>query len=208
MTFREADEAVTAAMISSGAGAQSRVKIRTKLRHDGLPKLKAVAEPIAPEIEEEEAGRPVILEETPALSEEALRPGVTSGEDPVRLYLKEIGKVRLLTAEHEVAIGRRIEAGQIQLRRALAGIPMATTRLLGLADLVRRDEMALDEVILLPDGVEPKPEEVKPLLAAFARIRRLEREIERLDVALADRRRRKTTRAKQPKRKAEKPSTS
>jgi len=171
MTFREADEAVTAAMISSGAGAQSKVKIRSKLRHDGLPKLKAVAEPIAPEIEEEEAGRPVILEETPALSEEALRPGATSGEDPVRLYLKEIGKVRLLTAEHEVAIGRRIEAGQIQLRRAL------------------------DEVILLPDGVEPKPEEVKPLLAAFARIRRLEREIERLELALADRRRGKTTRA-------------
>ena len=103
--------------------------------------------------------------------------------------------MRLLTAEHEVAIGRRIEAGQIQLRRALAGIPMATARLLGLADLIRRQEMALDEVILLPDGVEPKPEEVKPLLAAFARIRRLEREIERLELALADRRRGKTTRA-------------
>jgi RNA polymerase primary sigma factor len=72
---------------------------------------------------------------------------------------------------------------------------MATTRLLGLADLIRRQEMALDEVILLPDGVEPKPEEVKPLLAAFARIRRLEREIERLELALADRRRGKTTRA-------------
>ncbi len=72
---------------------------------------------------------------------------------------------------------------------------MATARLLGLADLIRRQEMALDEVILLPDGVEPKPEEVKPLLAAFARIRRLEREIERLELALADRRRGKTTRA-------------
>src|SRR5437879_3000056 len=195
MTFRETDEAVTSAISPSGAGAQSRVKIRSKLRHDGLPKLKAVAEPIAADMEEEEAGRPVTLEETPALSEEALRPGATSGEDPVRLYLKEIGKVRLLTAEHEVAIGRRIEAGQIQLRRALAGIPMATARLLGLADLIRRQEMALDEVILLPDGVEPKPEEVKPLLAAFARIRRLEREIERLELALADRRRGKTTRA-------------
>src|SRR2546430_16501675 len=128
MTFREADEAVTAAMISSGAGAQSKVKIRSKLRHDGLPKLKAVAEPIAPEIEEEEAGRPVILEETPALSEEALRPGATSGEDPVRLYLKEIGKVRLLTAEHEVAIGRRIEAGQNPLPPAPAGVPLAPAR--------------------------------------------------------------------------------
>src|SRR6266478_7370658 len=148
MTFREADEVVTSAISSSGAaGTQSKVKIRSKLRHGGLPKLKAVAEAIPAEMEEDDAGRPVTLEETPALSEEALRPGATTGEDPVRLYLKEIGKVRLLTAEHEVAIGRRIEAGQIQLRRALAGIPMATTRLLGLADLIRRQEMALDEVI-------------------------------------------------------------
>ena len=130
MTFREADEAATPAISHSGAAAmQPKVKIRAKLRHHGLSKVKAAAEPLAPDIEEDEAERPVILEETPALSEEALRPGATTGEDPVRLYLKEIGKVRLLTAEQEVAIGRRIEAGQIQLRRALAGIPVATTRL-------------------------------------------------------------------------------
>src|ERR1700730_1244098 len=159
MTFREADEVVTSAISSAGAGAQSKVKIRSKLRHDGLPKLKAVAEPIPAEMEEDDAGRPVTLEETPALSEEALRPGATSGEDPVRLYLKEIGKVRLLTAEQEVAIGRRIEAGQIQLRRALAGIPMATARLLGLADLIRRQEMALDAGIIVPGGVEAQAEE-------------------------------------------------
>ena len=53
MTFREADEAVTSAVSPSGAGAQSKVKIRSRLRHDGLPKLKAVAEPMAAEIEEE-----------------------------------------------------------------------------------------------------------------------------------------------------------
>ena len=80
MTFREADEPVTSAISPSGAAAHSRVKIQSKLRHEGLPKLKAVAEPIAVDMEEEEAGRPVTLEETPALSEEALRPGATSGE--------------------------------------------------------------------------------------------------------------------------------
>jgi hypothetical protein len=40
-------------------------------------------------------------------------------DDPVRLYFKEIGKVPLLTAAGEVQIGRRIEAGQVALRRAL-----------------------------------------------------------------------------------------
>src|SRR5262245_18765366 len=54
--------------------------------------------------------------EESGLSEEALRPSPTEGEDPVRIYLKEIGKVRLLTARQEVEIGQRIEAGQIKLR--------------------------------------------------------------------------------------------
>ena len=58
----------------------------------------------------------------------------SKGEDPVRLYLKEIGKVPLLTARQEVEIGRRIEVGQIALRRALAGIPMAVRTLLDVGD--------------------------------------------------------------------------
>ena len=195
MTFRELDEAEAPVTVHSGTAAnQPNVRVRPKPRTDGRPKIKAEREPSAVEMEDD-AAAPVTLEETPALSEEALRPGATTGEDPVRLYLKEIGKVRLLTAQQEVSLGQRIEAGQIQLRRALGGIPLATARLLALADLVRRGELELDEVILLPDGVEPKPDEVKPLLAPFARIRRLEREITRLQQALTDKRRGPTTRA-------------
>ncbi len=116
-------------------------------------------------------------------------------EDPVRLYLKEIGKVPLLTASEEVEIGQRIEAGQTELRRALAAIPRAVHALVALADRVKRQELPLDELILLPDGAEPEPDEVKPILAAFNRIRRLERETGRLEIALRDRRRSKSTRA-------------
>jgi RNA polymerase primary sigma factor len=137
----------------------------------------------------------VVLEETPALSAEALRPSAAPAEDPVRLYLKEIGKVHLLTAQQEVSLGRRIEAGQIQLRRALAGIPVAVTQLLARVDRIRHAELGLDEVIVLPEGGEPRPDEVKPLLAAFTRIRRLEREIARLQESLLDKRRGKSTRA-------------
>ena len=135
------------------------------------------------------------LEESAARPEEDLRPSRPEAVDPVRLYLKEIGKVRLLTADQEVSIGRRIEAGQAELRRALAGIPMATARLLLQVEQARRQQIALDEVILLPEGGEPSPDEVKRLLAACGRVRRLEREIERLQAALGDRRRGKTTRA-------------
>ncbi len=116
-------------------------------------------------------------------------------EDPVRLYLKEIGQVSLLRAEQEIEIGRRIEAAQTELRRALAGVPRAVRALLVVADRVRAQELSLDELILLPEGGEPKPDELKPILGAFSRIRRLEREIGRLEAALRDRRRSKSTRA-------------
>src|SRR5215813_7389170 len=69
-------------------------------------------------------------EDIQPVPEEALTPLPAKGEDPVRLYLKEIGKVPLLTAQQEVQIGRRIEVGQIALRRGLAGIPMAVGALL------------------------------------------------------------------------------
>src|SRR5215831_7462459 len=72
------------------------------------------------------------LEEPTILAEQASASSASAGEDPVRLYLKEIGKVSLLKAEEEVAIGQRIEAGQIALRRALGGIPMAVSKLLSL----------------------------------------------------------------------------
>src|SRR3989475_2009989 len=90
-------------------------------------------EPETPGALEEEA------EETPR--PEPLEAGASPrGEDPVRLYLKEIGKVPLLTAAQEGQIGRRIEVGQIALRRTLAGIPMAGEALLEVGDKLRRGE--------------------------------------------------------------------
>ncbi len=151
-----------------------------------------------PRVAEDDDG-PVELEETPALPEAALRASAPDTEDPVRIYLKEIGKVSLLTAAQEVAIGRRIEAGQIQLRRVLAGIPMATARLLALVDRARQAEGTLEDIILLPEGGEPEPDEIRPLLGAFGRIRRLEREIERLEAGLSDGRRSANSRAAQRK---------
>ncbi len=159
MTFRETSESAPLETIHSGA---SSGRPKSRLRKGALPKVEA--EPSGVDLEEEE--KTVILEETPALSADALRPGSGPAEDPVRLYLKEIGKVHLLTAQQEVSLGRRIEVGQIQLRRALAGIPMVTSKLLALVDQVRHGQIDLDE-----------------------------REIDRLKVSLADKRRGKTTRA-------------
>src|SRR5437867_9389518 len=111
--------------------------------------------------------------ETPEpIPEEAFTPLPARGEDPVRLYLKEIGKVPLLTARQEVEIGRRIEVGQIALRRALAGIPAAVRMLLDVGDRLRHEEIPADDVMVLAEGGELDPKAVRPVLLAFARMRR------------------------------------
>jgi RNA polymerase primary sigma factor len=124
----------------------------------------------------------------------ALAPSPARAEDPVRLYLKEIGKVPLLTARQEVEIGRRIEVGQVGLRRALAAIPLALRDLLAVGDRLRHDQTAVEDVIVLPEGGEVDAAEVKRVLNTFARIRRLEREIARLEESMRDRRRSAATR--------------
>ena len=188
MTFRETDSVIA---VETG---QFRAGSTEPKRRGRQPQvLSKPAPPVDDELDRV-VDSAVEMDETPALSEEALRPSASPAEDPVRLYLKEIGKVSLLKAEEEVSIGQRIEIGQIALRRALGRVPFATAKLLALVDRVRREEVPLDDVILLPEGGEPTPSEVRSSLAAFARIRRLEREIERLQTALRDKRRSKTTR--------------
>src|SRR2546422_1517807 len=155
---------------------------------------------VPPALAAEEHEAPVLVadeaeDELPPVSEEALTPLPAKGEDPVRLYLKEIGKVPLLTAQQEVSIGRRIEVGQIALRRGLAGIPMAFQALLDIGDRLRRGDIAPDDVIVLPEGGELEPKAVRPVLLAFGRIRRLERKIARMEESLDDRRRSAASRA-------------
>jgi RNA polymerase primary sigma factor len=144
--------------------------------------------PVLVEDDSEEGLRPV--------PDEVLTPLPAKGEDPVRLYLKEIGKVPLLTAQQEVQIGRRIEVGQIALRRDLAGIPASVQRLLEVGDKLRRGEVPADDVIVLPEGGELDAKQIRPILLAFGRVRRHQRKIESLQEAMTDRRRSAATRSK------------
>ena len=157
--------------------------MRQEARLDEIGRLEA-AGPEAPETPELPEEEPLAPE-----AEEAPLP-----REPVRVYLEEIGKVPLLTAAQEVAIGQRIETGQVELRRALAAVPLAVNRLLGLAGQVRTGRVPLGDLIVVPEGGEPEPRRVKGFFAAFARIRRLEREIGQLEAVIRDRRRSTATR--------------
>jgi RNA polymerase primary sigma factor len=140
------------------------------------------------------------LEEEAAVSErieEAPEAGLPREDlDLVRIYLKRIGRHRLLKARDEQEIGRRIENARGDLLARLATIPAALETLLGLGDAVQRGKAPAAELILLPDGGELKPERIQPVLRAFARIRRLERQVDDWRRRCADRRATAATRAR------------
>jgi RNA polymerase primary sigma factor len=133
-----------------------------------------------PEAADEQAGGGV--EEDAPSAEELDQPAEAGvpGEEPdlVRVYLRHIGRRKLLKAEEEQAIGRAIERARGDLLAALVLIPAGRSTLLSLADGVRRGEAPAPELILLPDGGELKPEKVAPVLRALDTLRRLERRID------------------------------
>jgi RNA polymerase sigma factor (sigma-70 family) len=123
--------------------------------------------------------------------------GVPAAElDLVRVYLKHIGRRKLLNAQQERDIGRKIELARGSLLAELSRIPAALETLFSLADHVRSGSAPAAELILLPDGGELKPEKIDPVLRAFARAKRLARRIELLRRRCEDRRSTAASRAK------------
>jgi RNA polymerase primary sigma factor len=75
-------------------------------------------------------------------------PAFVEGErDPVRIYLKEMGAVSLLTKKEEVEIAKKIEAGKEKVCRIIFSIPFFLRRLLTLGDMVMTGKAPLAEII-------------------------------------------------------------
>ncbi len=97
--------------------------------------------------------------------------------EPVRVYLNEIARVRLLTRQQEVDLGRRIETAQRNLLGALAVIPWAVDRLVEFGNRIRRQESEFEELIHFPEGRELDVADALSTLRAFGRIGRLARRL-------------------------------
>ncbi|CAN1488972.1 MAG: RNA polymerase sigma factor RpoD [Sulfuritalea sp.] len=67
--------------------------------------------------------------------------------DPVRMYMREMGTVDLLTRESEVEIARRIEDGLKHMVQAIAACPTTIAALLALVDKVESDELSVDDLV-------------------------------------------------------------
>ncbi len=81
--------------------------------------------------------------------------------DPVRLYLREMGIVPLLTREGEVAIAKRIERGQIKTRKAISRSPIAIERLLKIGEDLTAGKASIRETVAFSEQAEISIEEDK-----------------------------------------------
>jgi RNA polymerase primary sigma factor len=67
--------------------------------------------------------------------------------DPVRMYMREMGSVELLTREGEIEIAKRIEDGLKHMVMAISACPTTIAEMLEIAGKVARDEMRIDELV-------------------------------------------------------------
>ncbi|MGH8729718.1 MAG: RNA polymerase sigma factor region1.1 domain-containing protein, partial [Burkholderiales bacterium] len=110
-----------------------------------------ISDPNAPVADED-----VVEEAEAALSSVDSEFGRTT--DPVRMYMREMGSVELLTREGEIEIAKRIEDGLKHMIHAISACPTTITEILELATKVERDEMRIDELI---DGlIDPNTDEM------------------------------------------------
>ncbi len=85
--------------------------------------------------------------------------------DPVRMYMREMGTVELLTREGEISIAKRIEEGMNQVLAAVTSYPRSTATLLDCYAAVEAGEMRLTDIIA---GFTDEQQEMPPVVAAQA----------------------------------------
>jgi len=88
--------------------------------------------------------------------------------DPVRMYMREMGTVELLTREGEIAIAKRIEEGLNQMLSSLASFPWSVQLLLEEYDLHKAGKKRLAEIVVGFNDIEEPVEETPVVVAAVA----------------------------------------
>ncbi|MEE9305823.1 MAG: RNA polymerase sigma factor RpoD [bacterium] len=111
------------------------------------------------------------------------QPGKT--DDPVRMYLREMGTIPLLTREGEVEIAKRIEEGYNEVVSAVLRAPVAVKEVVALGDIVRAKKLPIVEMIEVPGVDERKVDgkETTRVLKLVTRLKALNTRMEKLKAA-------------------------
>ena len=89
-------------------------------------------------------------------------------DDPVRVYLREMGSVRLLTRQGEFDLAKRMERGSLRVRKALSRSPLVQQMVMTIHDDLRKDKVKLGDLI----EQEDKQAEITRQLAKVAKLHR------------------------------------
>jgi len=128
------------------------------------------AEPIETEGEpaKELAGEEQEIDLTPGALEKT--------NDPVRMYLREMGTVPLLTREGEVAIAQRIERGQMTVLKTISRSPIVLKEVLAIAEDLRQGARSIKEIVqfddeeLTEDKIEAKTKQTLKIIDKIAKL--------------------------------------
>ncbi len=119
------------------------------------------------DLKSDEAGEDVELDLTPGALDKT--------NDPVRMYLREMGTVPLLTREGEVEIAKRIERGQMKVFKALSRSPIVVQSLFALARQLKAGEKSIKEVVVFDDDELTEDRVIQRLKEVVGTIDEMER---------------------------------
>jgi RNA polymerase primary sigma factor len=111
--------------------------------------------------------------------------------DPVRMYLREMGSVSLLNREEEVEIAKRIEDGEKEIARVILRSPIIVREVISLGEKLKADKLSIREVIADIDDEETDIDEeyyLKKVFSLIGRIKRHETTLVALEKQLISRR--------------------
>ncbi len=106
-----------------------------------------------------------VVEEAEAVLKTAVESEFGRTTDPVRMYMREMGTVELLTREDEIRLAKRIEAGLKQRNEAVSNCPRVIEEVIVIADKIKAEEMKLTDFLvdfidpneIIPDIILPPP---------------------------------------------------
>jgi RNA polymerase primary sigma factor len=108
--------------------------------------------------------------------------------DPVRMYLREMGTVPLLSREGEVEIAKRIEHGQKVVVKALSRSRLIVREILNIGDQLKKDQISIRQVVLFAEDElteDRLDEKMQSVLGVIEEIRKHERAANKFRVKLA-----------------------
>ena len=110
-------------------------------------------------------------------------------DDPVRMYLREMGTVPLLTREGEIEIAKRIEKGRNEVIRAVTSTRIAVREVINLAKRLQANRVKIREVVQVTDGDELKENRVDELelnvIERATELKKSEKEMVRIENILS-----------------------